>query len=527
MIDTEQTVVQTAEARWGQLEADASQFVKRGARCATLTIPTLFRENSNSSGEDIKDPVQSIGARGVNNISSKLVLSLFPMNTSFFKLNVDELALAVGEQDDAQMTEIETGLGTVERTTLKDIESSGDITGLFEALKHLVVVGNVLIYAGKAGLRIYDLHKYRVVRSPEGQVLEIVIKEAVAPASLPADTLAKIRAASPNEQGPAHNDKNLTVYTHVKLVGDKHEWFQECSGRRIEGSEGTSAEETSPWIALRFLRVDGEAYGRSYVEMYLGDLNTLETLSTAIRDGSAAAAKVLFLVRPNGTTNMKVLAEAENLSVRSGDANDVTVLQMNKAADFGVAKQLADGIEARLSYAFMMNASVMRDAERVTAEEVRYVAQELDDGLGGIYSLLSKDLQLPYVRRRLHLTRQRHNLPKLPDIVSPAIVTGFAALGRGHDRDKLMRFVKAIVDMVGPELMMKIVNVREIIMRIAVSDGIDTKGLIIPEQVAAQGAEQEQGQALMEKLGPEVIRQMGNAALQQETPQPTQGAVNG
>ena len=38
-----------------------------------------------------------------------------------------------------------------------------------------------------------------------------------------------------------------------------------------------------------------------------------------------------------------------------------------------------------------------RSAERVTAEEVRYMAQELETALGGVYSILSQEFQYPFV----------------------------------------------------------------------------------------------------------------------------------
>ncbi|WP_416142518.1 portal protein [Escherichia coli] len=46
----------------------------------------------------------------------------------------------------------------------------------------------------------------------------------------------------------------------------------------------------------------------------------------------------------------------------------------------------------------MPNSAVQRTGERVTAEEIRYVASELEDTLGGVYSILSQELQLPLVR---------------------------------------------------------------------------------------------------------------------------------
>ena len=59
------------------------------------------------------------------------------------------------------------------------------------------------------------------------------------------------------------------------------------------------------------IRVDGEDYGRSYVEEYLGDLVSLEGLTKAIVEGASASAKTLFMVSPNGTTRAKALAESE------------------------------------------------------------------------------------------------------------------------------------------------------------------------------------------------------------------------
>ncbi|UZT50437.1 head-to-tail connector protein [Enterobacter phage 04_vB_Eclo_IJM] len=35
---------------------------------------------------------------------------------------------------------------------------------------------------------------------------------------------------------------------------------------------------------------------------------------------------------------------------------------------------MADAIEQRLGWAFLLNSAVQRNAERVTAEEIRYVA---------------------------------------------------------------------------------------------------------------------------------------------------------
>ena len=173
--------------------------------------------------------------------------------------------------------------------------------------------------------------------------------------------------------------------------------FQEVAGIEVPGSRGSYALDKNPFIPLRFSRIDGESYGRGFVEEYIGDLKSLEALQQAIVEGSAASAKVLFLVRPNGTTKARVLAESPNGAIVNGDANDVTTLQVQKSGDFSIAYQTIQAITERLSFAFLLNSSVQRQAERVTAEEVRYMAQELETALGGVYSILSQEFQMPLI----------------------------------------------------------------------------------------------------------------------------------
>jgi hypothetical protein len=60
-----------------------------------------------------------------------MILSLLPMNTPFFKLNLDEIE---PDLDDELVKEVMKGLGKIERQTIRDIENSGDVTVVFEAI---------------------------------------------------------------------------------------------------------------------------------------------------------------------------------------------------------------------------------------------------------------------------------------------------------------------------------------------------------------------------------------------------------
>ena len=299
--------------------------------------------------------------------------------------------------------------------------------------------------------------------------------------------------------------------------------MQEIKGIIIPDSVGKFPVEKSPYIPLRMSSISQEDYGRGFVEQYLGDLRSLEGLTRAIVEGSSASSKVLFMVSPNGTTRASHLAQSPNGAIVEGSANDVSVLQVNKLGDFRIAYDTMQRIEQRLEHAFLLNASVQRQAERVTAEEIRFMAEALEQSLGGIYSILSQELQLPYITRKMHVMEKSKKLPSMPKgMIKPTIVTGLEALGRGNDRTKLVLFLQTLQQNLGAETIGQYVNLSEAIKRLATADGIETKGLIKSEeelqsemamqQQQAQDAQLAQaGQQLavkgMPQVSPEVIEQ--------------------
>lgn len=232
------------------------------------------------------------------------------------------------------------------------------------------------------------------------------------------------------------------------------------------------------------------------MEEYLGDIKSLEGLSQAIVEGSAASAKVLFLVNPNGVTSSSELAEAPNGEFVDGVASDVQALQLQKSGDFRVALETINTITERLEFAFMLNSAIQRNGERVTAEEIRYMAGELEAALGGVYSILSQEFQLPLVNRIMFSMQRRKKLPELPKgTVSPTIVTGMEALGRGNDLTKLDQFISTIMQI--PDAASRI-NWGNYMTRRATALGIDTDGLVKTDQEVQQEQQQQQMQQAMQ-----------------------------
>ncbi len=493
----------TAAGRYEALVSSRSVYDREAKESSKLTIPSLIPEQTSGTRARIKTPFQATGSRGVNSLSNKLLMTLLPPSTAFFKLEIDDLEIKKQGQE-ALQSEIDKGLRTIENALMNQIEISNDRVAMFEALKHLVVSGNVLLYLTDKGLKVYPLSKFVVKRDEVGNVLEILIKETVHPQALPLEFLEQIKKKENYDAETMKGD--LDIYTSIKRMNDDFFWFQECKGEKIPGTDGRSKIDVTPFIPLRFIRVDGEDYGRGYVEEYRGDLISLESLMQAIIEGAAASAKTLFLVNPNGITRAATIAKAPNGAIREGTAADISVMQVGKSADFSVAFSAIQRIEARLEFAFLMARSVQRDAERVTAAEINLMAQELENSLGGIYSILTQEFQLPYLRRRMHLLVRQGKVPKLPDeLVKPKIVTGLQGLGRGNDRNKLIEFITTVAQALGPDVMRQYVNVDEAVKRLATSIGIDTANLVKTQeeiQAEQQAAAQQQ---LIQSLGPAAL----------------------
>ena len=502
------------KVRYDKYFDDRESYLRRGREASLFTIPSLLPERDHKSTSELITPFQSIGAEGVNNLSSKLLLSLLPPNAPFFRLVVDnaELDALLSEK----RSEAEEALAKIERMVMQEIEVRGLRVPIAEALKQLIVTGNVLIYLPPEGqVRVFRLDRYVVKRDSMGNVLEIITKESLSPLSLP--DKAKEILDDPESESPLE-DKDL--FTCVKWTGKNWMIKQELDGETVPGSEGSFPKKRNPFLALRFIHMDGEDYGRGYVEEYLGDLKSLESLTQSIVEGSAAAAKVLFLVRPNGTTRVKTLAESPNGAIVTGDDQDVSTLQLGKAQDFGIASQTIQMLQTRLSRVFLMNASIRRDAERVTAEEIRTARQELEIALGGVYAILSQEFQLPLVEILMNRMQKQNRIPKLPDDgLKPLIITGVEALGRGEDLNKLGMFLQQLSPL-GPEVLREI-NVSDYITRLAGSLGIDTEGLVKTEEekMLEMKAAQDQQAAAMnqqmigkmaEKATPEMVKGMGD-----------------
>lgn len=510
-----------AKPVYERLKNDRVPYETRAENCAKVTIPSLFPKDSDNASTDYTTPWQAVGARGLNNLSAKVMLALFPLQ-AWMKLKISEWQAKQLVADPAQLAVVEQGLGMVERILMSYMEANSYRVTLFELIRQLALAGSGLLYlpppdAGSKAynpMKLYTLHNHVVQRDAFGNVLQIVTLDKVAYAALPEDVRNSMDTAGQDIKP----EQEVEVYTHIYLDDESGNFmsYQEINGSEVEGTDGEYPIDACPWIAVRWTKRDGEHYGRSHVEEYLGDLNSLENLHEAMIKFSMVASKVIGMVNPNGMTQVRRLVKAQTGDFVAGRKEDITFLQLEKTADFTVAKSVADAVESRLAYVFMLNSAVQRQGERVTAEEIRYVASELEDTLGGVYSILSQELQLPIVRILLNQLQATSQIPDMPkEAVEPTVSTGVEALGRGQDLDKLNQFLSAMASVsqlqADPDL-----NMSNIKLRLANAIGIDTSGLILTEAEKAQM----QSQEMLKQGGQSAAAALGQGVAEQATSSP-------
>lgn len=511
----------TAAGRYKHHELKRLPFLNRARTAAAHTIPGLMPPEGHDGSTPLPQPFSSAGAEGVNNLSAKLLMVLFPAGDTFFRLPLDEFTLeklkATAEAqgaDPAEMrTAYENALSKIERTVVTYREQMGARTVDHETLQHLIVAGNGLQEIRKDGSKkFYPLTDYVVCRDLDDNILELITKQSMSVLSLPQRIREHLKEVPEKPDLP--NEKNVDIYTWVKRTERGWTVEQEVAGSTVPGTTGTYPKDALPWIALRWRRVSGEAYGRGHVEEFGGSHTSVESLERSIVQFAAQAAKVVWLVSESGQTDKKKLANAPNGAIMGGEAKDVTVLMLEKFADFQVAKSVKDAAENRLQRAYLNASSIQRDAERVTAEEIRAMVSELEIGLGGVYSILALEWQRPEAAAYLNQLAKARKIPQLPKkFIRPQIVTGVAGLSRQSEAAKLDELLAGLAQLFGPEVVSEWVNVGQYISRKGDARGLDTSGIVRTQGQVDQARSEAQRNEAMQKLGPQAMQLAGDAAM--------------
>lgn len=481
------------KALFDKRDGDRVTSLNKARSASELTIPSVLPGESHTEQTTLNDTYNSLGARAVNNLSNKLLLGLLPPNSAFFRLRVsgEDEELDIENQEDS---DLQKQLSAVETKVMKAIEASGMRPIVHQAFVNLIITGNATLLYEDGNMHLYKLDSYVVIRDFSGNIIDVILKEKIAYSAL-SDELQNKLDLTEDER-----DTDIELYTRYIRQGKQFLTYQEVNSEMVDGSEQTIALNKMPLMVLRWTKINGENYGRGLVEQHIGDFRSLEGLTQMLIEYSAIAAKVIFGIKPGSPIDVDELEEVENGGVVVGDLErDVSRLAVDKQADLQVPMAMVDEITKRIGAAFLLQSTTTRDSERTTALEIQYLARELEDALGGIYSIISQEFQLPLVQLLLIDLKAG-----LGDLVEPTITTGLSALGRTQDLEKL-RQLNGLLAEVNPDYVVKYIKMDEYLKRIGTALAIkDVEGLFSTQEEVAQ-----EQQAMTDSAVPNVVQPDG------------------
>ncbi len=463
------------------------------ARWTTASVFPTYMEKTELKGNDITErDYQSTGAILVNNLASKLVQYLFPVSSSFFRLKDTQELKQFLREIDSDASDAAQSIANLEREASERLFLNEGYAQLHQLMRILIVTGNALVYRNAGKLTVYSPRNFVVLRDASGAVLDCILKEQITYGRLPVEARMLFN-------GQKKEFDTLDLYTRIKLLteagkDDRYLVYQEIEDKRF-GGKTIYHKNLCPYIPVVWDLVNSDSYGHGLVAEYAGDFARLSVLSEASAKYQMDACKVVNLVKPGAAVDIDELADADCGEYVQADPESVAKSETGDARFIQAIDAIIMRIINSLSVAFMYSANV-RDAERVTAEEIRAKISEVDKTLGGVYSKLSEQLHPAFAYLLCNEVSPKFGAAIISGKLKIELLIGTAALGRTGDVERLLQSIQ-ILSVIVPaaQQISSRFNIEKIIDTVLLSNNIKLDDVMkSQEQLRQESAQLQQSQ---------------------------------
>lgn len=508
----------TAAGEFSRLDGLRQGLMTRCEKYAAFTHPRLMTElGYDKNTTELLHDWQSVGAQAANHLVNKLMLAMFAPSRPFFRLEADAKWKAQAVQSGIAEEVIDAALVKAEQDAIREMDSRPLRPKLYQVLMNLAVLGNVLLYLPVKKTdeaRVFGLRNYVVRRTGAGKVKEVILKETLLFDELESEVRDALRTLPNGRQYKP--DTEVAYYRWItwdaRGVCSLSQWVDMT--RLPEEYDGQWSAEQSPWRVLTWQLADTDDYGTGHVEDFAGDFAALSSLSEAQIKGAILSSEFRWLVNPAGMTKPEDLSASENGAAIPGVEGDVTLVANSKPGDLNVVQSVAADYIRRIGQGFLLSSAVTRNAERVTAEEIRQQATELETSLGGVYTRIAVDLQTPIADWLLAAI----DFSLKGTEIKRSIVTGLDALSRAGDLDNLRAALGDIASISTlPEPILAVLHLDAVIATIFAGHGIVAgKYVKSPQQQQAEAQARQQAEA-QQVAAQEGARAAANTITQGQT----------
>lgn len=467
-----------------------TSLLNRVETYALWTIPSLFPKGDNYTfGTNTNNPIeydyQSIGALLVNRLATKLARTLFPANSSFFRIDI------TNEQVSRELkTQKIKSIIEYENQACRRIFFNASYAQIVHMMRLLIVTGECILHRVNNSLRVYSLKNYSAKRNNVGELLDLIICEN----KYFEELTPEIKALVGSQSSPS---RTLKLYTRVKrqMIDGITSWrvTQEINGVALP-TNMVYSDKLCPYIPVKWNFVNGDNYSRGYIEDYAADFAKLSDLSRELMAYEMESMRLLHMVNPQGGVDVDSLYNAATGEFVNGVPESVRPYEAGTYQKILEIRNDLAAVEARLNVAFMYSGNT-RDAERVTAYELRLNAEEAEQVLGGVYSQLAEGLHLPLAYLLLNEVRSDIIAALEAKDIQLDILTGIQALSRNTENQGMiiacteLNSILPVVANLG-----KRYNIQAIAEKVFLSNGVDIEEITYTEE-ELQAQQQQEMQA--------------------------------
>ena len=426
------------DAIWAAMETEKGDLIDRVEEYSRWTVAAIMPPDGGEGVEQVKGNVHS-GARLVNHLANKIVNVLFPISRPFFTVAMTpeaqlKLEQELGEDEAGKMQEsIRDATSKLEKVAMRKLSLTEYRPTAILASKHLIVAGNALLRRMSDDKRVlYPVNRYGVRRNILGQEIEVILADKKMFSTFSTEMQELILAVHP----AAKPEDDVELLTHYKKDNKRWTINQEADGVNLN-NEYHQNEADYDLLILDWSLHPGENYGRGLVEDHAATFHSVDVSQEAIVDLMAIIADIKFFVRPGSplSHDLAALNSAPRGTYWPGNADDISVPEMRARNDLSTMIEVVGRWEGELSQAFLM--SNVRNAERVTAEEIRMQANELESSFGGLYSQLAQSWQQKEAEFAISKVDFAKEIGSIGDMFEVVVTTGLESLSREGQIDNL------------------------------------------------------------------------------------------
>lgn len=514
----------TTADRYNAMDAKRQESLDMARRCAAQTKPHLMPPENFDKYTELPEKYHSLGSRGLTTMGGRVLAGVYPDGIPWAQL-VMPPEIEYGGLDPQVVNEARNLLYQRMILILAAIEqgdvnySLGSVQGFRtqkrKSLEQTIGTGDSLeLINDDYTITVFRRDHYVNHVDSSGRAIRHIAKQCVHISTLSDEVIAKAKL-DPKD----YEDRDVDLYTEVEWQGSSRQWVFRQEINEIVVNE--SDEKVSPFIWTPFDLVEGESYGRGWVEQNIADLETYNAIMERILDWAELCSKALPIIDPNSLLKPKDLEQPSGTvlidRVSGGIPAHLSFARVDKLQDLSFVGSVQERLKNDLARAMLVQTDSVRDSERTTAFEVQEVTiRELEGALGGFYAPIADRQQIPTLHRVAYMLERDKKIQPIK-IEGKALqfktLTGLAALQSTRQFQTLQAFVASVGQLLQNAPME--IDRRILIDSMARYANISVPGLVkTPAQIAAE-IEQMQAQQIQAAAAQQAITTTGNVVEQQ------------